>query len=60
MISVQKPLREPEPLSAAVVTSQVQPHCAQCREPLPAGRAEVRANAALCADCALDGMPHTD
>jgi len=60
MLSPQTPLRETEAISAAVVTSQVPARCAQCHDPMPAGRAEARANAALCADCALDGMPHTD
>ena len=52
MISVLEPALETAPLR----TVPVEPRCSQCRDVLPAERA----NAALCADCALDGMPHTD
>jgi formylmethanofuran dehydrogenase subunit E len=56
MISTQKPLRE----TAPIITAPPQPRCAQCHDPVPVERAATRANATLCADCALDGMPHTD
>jgi hypothetical protein len=59
MIALQKPLRETGTL-VAVVTAPLQPRCTQCHDPIPVERAAARANAALCEDCALDGMPHTD
>jgi formylmethanofuran dehydrogenase subunit E len=56
MIALQKPLRE----TGTLVTAPLQPRCTQCHDPIPVERAAARANAALCEDCALDGMPHTD
>jgi formylmethanofuran dehydrogenase subunit E len=53
-------ISEPLPETAPLLTVPVEPRCTQCREVLPVERAAARANAALCADCALDGMPHTD
>jgi formylmethanofuran dehydrogenase subunit E len=48
----------PPPEPAVVMTSR----CAQCHEPLPppAPRAAWLDRRALCADCSLDGLPHTD
>jgi hypothetical protein len=60
MIAIQKPARETVTAGTALVTAPMQPRCVQCHDPLSVERAAARANAALCADCALDGMPHTD
>jgi formylmethanofuran dehydrogenase subunit E len=57
MIALQKTVRETTPI---VVVAPMQPRCSQCHDPVPVERAAARANAALCEDCALDGMPHTD
>lgn len=56
MISTPHPTRE----TAPIVPLQAQPRCAQCDDPLPVERASARVKGTLCADCALDGMPHTD
>jgi formylmethanofuran dehydrogenase subunit E len=56
MIAVPEPA--PEPIT--ILTASTEPRCVQCHEVVTVERAAARANAALCADCALDGMPHTD
>jgi formylmethanofuran dehydrogenase subunit E len=60
MLALQKPLPETITAVTAVVVAPMQPRCTQCHDPVPVERAAARANAALCEDCALDGMPHTD
>lgn len=43
----------------AILSASASPRCTQCNEPLPATPRRW-SSAPLCADCALDGLPHTD